>query len=109
MVAAVEMLIKRNIVANQPPAAAVTSNQFRNERLYNEEVDVCLKKNQNMLKALYSRCVRGWLGVRESLRSCSSLSSTHRCVRHKVLSSEHLLYTHVLDSDTFSCAVCLHC
>ncbi|MEW5306191.1 MAG: hypothetical protein WDW36_008675 [Sanguina aurantia] len=55
VVAAVEMLIKRNIVANQPPAAAVTSNQFRNERLYNEEVDVCLKKNQNMLKALYSR------------------------------------------------------
>lgn len=56
VVEAVESLIKRNIVANQPPAAAMTSNQFRNERLYNEEVDVCLKKNQNMLKALYSRC-----------------------------------------------------
>eukprot|EP00955_Chlamydomonas_euryale_P016509 176366-Chlamydomonas_euryale.AAC.1 len=42
---AVRMLLEENVVPNLPPAAAVVSNKFREERLYNEEVDLLYKRH----------------------------------------------------------------
>ena len=52
---AVRMLFQQNVVPNLPPGARLISNDFRNQRLYCEEVDVLLKKHQVLLKVLYSR------------------------------------------------------
>lgn len=52
---AVRMLLEQNLDANMPPAARHRANDFRNERLYTEEVDLVLKRHQVVLKALYSR------------------------------------------------------
>jgi hypothetical protein len=52
---AVRMLIEDNIAANLSPAAGLVSNDFRRNRLYNEEVDTLLKRHAVLLKALYSR------------------------------------------------------
>ncbi|GAX81636.1 hypothetical protein CEUSTIGMA_g9064.t1 [Chlamydomonas eustigma] len=52
---AVRMLLSENIVPNLNPASGLSSNTFRNQRLYCEDVDNMLKKNLAMLKALYSR------------------------------------------------------
>jgi hypothetical protein len=55
LAAAVEMLFDRNILPRLAGPALLASNDFRTERLYTEEVDLLLKKHQNMLRALYSR------------------------------------------------------
>eukprot|EP00798_Chlamydomonas_sp_ICE-L_P023776 gene23776-9335_t len=52
---AVKMILEKNIAANLPAYATLKTNDFRKERLYNEEVDLVLKKHNVMLKALYSR------------------------------------------------------
>ncbi|KAG2438847.1 hypothetical protein HXX76_005387 [Chlamydomonas incerta] len=52
---AVAMLLEKNIIPNLVPGAVIASNTFRNERLYNEEVDLVFKKHSVLLKALYSR------------------------------------------------------
>lgn len=52
---AIRMLLERNIVPRLSPACSIDSNQFRNERLYNEEVDIVLKRNVKVLQAIYSR------------------------------------------------------
>ncbi|KAK9816567.1 hypothetical protein WJX72_002063 [[Myrmecia] bisecta] len=52
---AVATLIERNLMPSLPPGALIISNEFRNERLYCEEVDEVYKRNLPVLKALYSR------------------------------------------------------
>ena len=54
---AVRMLLAHNLMANQSPGAGLHSNEFRNERLYCEDVDILYKRHAVILKALYSRCV----------------------------------------------------
>ncbi len=56
------MLLRDNVAANLPRGARLVSNDFRNQRLYNEEVDLLLKRHAVMLKALYSRWVV-WLSL----------------------------------------------
>lgn len=51
----VEMLFNENVVPRVPVAARHEPNAFRRERLYVEEVDALLKKNKNLLQAIYSR------------------------------------------------------
>lgn len=43
---AVDMLFERCLLPKLPPPALQVSNDFRTERLYNEEVDVLFKKHQ---------------------------------------------------------------
>lgn len=50
------MILEENIVANLPAGGKVFPNEFRTNRLYNEEVDLLLKRHAVMLKAIYSRC-----------------------------------------------------
>lgn len=52
---AVEHLFERNLLPRLAPQAQLVANDFRSGRFYNEEVDLLLKKHQNMLRALYSR------------------------------------------------------
>lgn len=54
---AVRMLLENHLVANLPPGASLWPNDFREQRLYCEEVDLVFKRHVVMLKALYSRCV----------------------------------------------------
>lgn len=55
---AVRLLLEQNIAANLPFGARLVSNDFRNERLYNEEVDLLYKRHAVILKTLYSRWVK---------------------------------------------------
>ncbi len=55
MAVAVRMILEENIVANLPAGGKVFPNDFRTHRLYNEEVDLLLKRHAVMLKAIYSR------------------------------------------------------
>lgn len=52
---AVRMLLEENVVPNLPPCASVVTNDFRKQRLYNEDVDMLYKRHLVMLKAIYSR------------------------------------------------------
>ena len=54
---AVRMLLEQNLDANLPFGGRLISNDFRNERLYNEEVDLLYKRHAVILKTLYSRFV----------------------------------------------------
>ncbi|GMH33927.1 hypothetical protein BSKO_01761 [Bryopsis sp. KO-2023] len=51
----VQMLMDQNIYPNLPLPATIEPNDFRNSRLYTEEVDLLYKKHIVLLKALYSR------------------------------------------------------
>ena len=52
---AVQTILEQNIVPNISAGASLDSNVFRTTRLYNEEVDLLLKRHSVILKALYSR------------------------------------------------------
>jgi hypothetical protein len=52
---ATQKLITEVIQPNMPPEACVTSNDFRRNRLYFEEMDLIYEKHLRTLKALYSR------------------------------------------------------
>ena len=52
---AVRMLFEQNLVPNLPAGPKLIANDFRNQRLYCEEVDILYKKHQVILKVLYSR------------------------------------------------------
>lgn len=70
---AIDMLFTRNILPNLPPHARLQLNEFRNGRLYVEEVDMVLKKHKELLLSLYSRWrLRPPAG---GLRTKASLSS----------------------------------
>ena len=73
---AVEMLFERNILPRLGGQALLASNDFRTERLYTEEVDLLLKKHQNMLRALYSRY--RWAGMFQPSRGWSLICSLDR-------------------------------
>ena len=78
---AVRMLLENHLVANLPPGASLWPNDFREQRLYCEEVDLVFKRHVVMLKALYSRCVwecgGGLAGV--SHNSLASLALCTHC------------------------------
>lgn len=52
---AVRMLMEKNIIPNLPAGGALVTNDFRTQRLYNEDVDLIFKKHQVLLKAMWSR------------------------------------------------------
>ncbi|KAG1678758.1 hypothetical protein FOA52_012798 [Chlamydomonas sp. UWO 241] len=52
---AVRMLLEENVVPNLPASAACVPNEFREQRLYTEEVDMLFKRHAVLLKAIYSR------------------------------------------------------
>ncbi|KAK3271794.1 hypothetical protein CYMTET_19879 [Cymbomonas tetramitiformis] len=54
---AIVMLFEECILPNIPVVATTDSNEFRRNRLYCEEVDTIFKKNEKLLRAIYS-CLR---------------------------------------------------
>ena len=52
---AITKIFTDNIIPNIKLKGKVDVNQFRVERLYNEEVDIAFKKHIPLLKAIYSR------------------------------------------------------
>lgn len=52
---AVSMCISKNMLSNLASVCIAPPNEFRADRLYNEEVDKLYKKHLNSLRAIYSR------------------------------------------------------
>jgi len=72
----VNRLLRDNIVPNVPPVAAERTNEFRTQRLYFKEIDLCFKPHIPLLKILYKRYLAGGL-LRTSTRLTSNLLLLH--------------------------------
>ena len=76
---AIQRLIDINIIPHLGPEAAVDSNEFRKNRLYNEEVDTVLKDHLKMLRSLFKGACGLKRGSKETRMSVSEpVKSTPR-------------------------------
>lgn len=55
LASAVRLLFENNIERSLSPEMSVRPNDFRQRRLYVEEVDILCKKHSTLLRAIYSR------------------------------------------------------
>jgi hypothetical protein len=83
----VEQLFERNLLPKLAPQAQAVCNDFRSGRFYNEEVDLLLKKHQNMLRALYSRY--RWAGGRVVAVSMDALHTSPVSMQGPIDGGEH--------------------
>lgn len=68
---AIQRLIDINIIPHLGPEAAVDSNEFRKNRLYNEKVDTVLKDHLKMLRSLFKGACGLKRGSKETRMSVS--------------------------------------